>query len=665
MQQRKMRRVTTIATAAVAMTGMAVASAPHASAATTPTAMIKITNTVPRWLSQATTPTVKANAVTEAPMAVTVYLAPNGGLAALKAAAFAISTPGSATYGHWLSVAQYDAAYSPTTAQANVVATYLKKSGLSVTGLEANNRYITASGTKAQLQTAFGVTLGTYTHDGQTVIAPSGPVTLPATVGLNVLTVTGLDTTTVINHHDSLTATPAATPAVTPAATPAEVVTPPAAFVNAKPCNIDFGNVLATYQGDYSTPLPKFMGQVLPYVPCGYTGPQLRGAYEGTSTADGTGITVGIVDAYNWQYIGRDSNQYAGLHGDAAYAPGQLTQSYPKSYTHQTECEPSGWSGEETLDVEATHAMAPGANIKYYGAASCYDSDLTDALARAVHDDQVQVITNSYGDTEENASDATIAAYEQVFLQGAMQGQTFLFSSGDDGDELANTGILQADYPASDPYVVAVGGTSTEINNFALTGQTGWGTESAALSADGKSWGTPAYLYGAGGGYSELFNRPSWQTAAVPKTAPAGRAVPDIAMDADPQTGMLIGQTQTFPDSVHYGEYRIGGTSLASPLAAGMFALAIQNRGGGGFGHVNALLYQNQKNVFTDVLPSKSPLGVVRVNNKNSIDNTAGVTYSVRTFDQDSSLTVTKGYDDVTGLGVLSPTFLTAFAKTS
>ena len=164
--------------------------------------------------------------------------------------------------------------------------------------------------------------------------------------------------------------------------------------------------------------------------------------------------------------------------------------------------------------------------------------------------------------------------YEQVFKQGALQGQSFLFSSGDNGDELANSALKQVDYPASDPYVTAAGGTSTGIDaSGAISMQTGWGTQKYGLSANGKSWTSVGYLYGAGGGYSALFNRPSYQNGVV---ANAARGVPDVSMDADPSTGMLIGQTQTFPDGVHYGEYRIGGTSLASPIFAGLMALADQ-----------------------------------------------------------------------------------------
>ena len=169
-----------------------------------------------------------------------------------------------------------------------------------------------------------------------------------------------------------------------------------------------------------------------------------------------------------------------------------------------------------------------------------------------------------------------------------MQGQSFLFSSGDNGDELANTGIKQADASASDPFVTAVGGTSDAIGpDGKFLFQTGWGTEKYSLSTNGKAWTPNGYLYGAGGGESMLFNRPAYQNGVVPSSYGSGRAVPDVGLDADPTTGMLIGLTQTFPDGVAYGEYRIGGTSLASPLFAGFTALRAQAAGRTRVGFLN------------------------------------------------------------------------------
>ena len=156
---------------------------------------------------------------------------------------------------------------------------------------------------------------------------------------------------------------------------------------------------------------------------------------------------------------------YAVRHGDGGYGPGQLTQAPVAGCSRGGHCGPSGWYGEETLDVEAVHAMAPGANIRYYASASCFDDDFIDTLGRVVDEDVVQLVSNSWGDVAAAESRDAIAAYETVFLQGASEGISFMYSSGDNGDEVQHTGIRQADYPTSDPYVTSVGGTSTGIGS--------------------------------------------------------------------------------------------------------------------------------------------------------------------------------------------------------
>src|SRR5206468_7364689 len=131
---------------------------------------------------------------------------------------------------------------------------------------------------------------------------------------------------------------------------------------------------------------------------------------------------------------------------------------------------------------------------------------------------------------------------------------------------------------------------------------------------------TPSWLYGAGGGVSRLFGEPAYQSGVVPSSVFAaqgrtGRALPDIAAFGDPNTGYLIGQTQTFPDgTVRYSEYRIGGTSLSSPIIAGIMALANQ-AAGRTLGFVNPLLYGLAgSTAYTDVVNPASTVAVVRTN---------------------------------------------------
>ena len=599
-----------------------------------PAARSAIAHSKPSWLAHSNK-LGKASAT--AAVSGRIYLAPRGGLAALAKEAAAVSTKGSPQYRHFLTPSQYFAKFGTSADAVAQVKNWLTSSGLKITGVEAHNRYVSVSGTVAAAQKAFGATINRYTHDGQTVQAPSGALSAPKSVASSVLAVSGIDSTKFAMQPQTQKPSP-----------------PSAGFRNARPCSTYYGEKLATT-------LPQFNGHTLPYAPCGYTGTQFRSAYEGATSLDGTGVTVAITDAYASPTARTDAATYASRNGDRAYRPGQYSESLPQTFTRvnsgRRQCDASGWYGEETLDIEAVHAMAQGAKIRFYAAASCYDTDFLDAFARVNDEDNASIVSNSWGEPEQAAKSSLIAPYEAAFLQGASEGITYMFSSGDDGDEVANTGVLQADSPTNDPYVTAVGGTATAINSAgALAWETGWGTQKYSLSADGTTWNLALpFQYGAGGGLSTVFGQPPYQAGITPAGA---RGVPDVAMDADPTTGMLVGQTQTFPDGVSYDQYRIGGTSLASPLFAGMTALAYQHAGGG-VGLLNSTIYGHQ-GAFTDVTGSGPDEGNVRADFVNGVDASNGLVYSVRTFNHDSSLTVGPGWDDVTGLGSPNSGWLTA-----
>ncbi|HEY8673940.1 MAG TPA: protease pro-enzyme activation domain-containing protein [Candidatus Dormibacteraeota bacterium] len=224
-----------------------------------------------------------------------MLLAPRGGEAALDVAVAGVSTPGSASYRHFLSVAQYRATYEPTAAEVATVSSWLRSTGLRVSGAEASHRYVSASGTVAQVEQAFGTTLNRYRHNGQNVLAPAKGASLPSSIASAVLAVSGLDTTVGV-----------AKPTLTP---------PPPAFNNARPCSEFYGQLVAKDQADGTTPLPKFNGTHPDYAVCGYTPVQFRAAYEGGSALTGSGVTVAITDAYGAATIRQDANQYATTNG--------------------------------------------------------------------------------------------------------------------------------------------------------------------------------------------------------------------------------------------------------------------------------------------------------------------------------------------------------------
>jgi subtilase family serine protease len=598
-----------------------------------------IPGTSPGWLAHAKKVGAPAPS---APVSARIYLAPKGGLAALKAASLAASTPGSATYRHFVSPAQYHARYDATPATVAAVGSWLKAAGLKITAQDAHGRYLDVTGTVAATQRAFKTTIGTYTHDGMTVQAPSGALSAPNAVAADVLAVSGVDTTPMVSSPATQKPQP-----------------PSGGFRNGQVCSHWYGDTTPTNTPTPdSVTLPLYQGQVLPFAVCGYTGPQLRGAYEAGSPTnlDGSGVTVAIIDAFASPTILSDANTYATSNGDAAFGAHQFSQNLPGSYTQVNankspkQCDAAGWYGEETLDVEAVHAMAPGAGVRYYGAASCSDTDLLAAMARVNDEGVAQIVSNSWGGIGDVVKSSLLGVYQTAFAQAALEGISYAFSSGDDGDEATNLGTPQTDYPASDPSVTAVGGTSTEIVQSGIQAETGWQTSKYALSADKSAWTqVTSFLYGGGGGYSSNFAEPSYQTAAG-ITSPRGRAVPDISMDADPTTGMLIGQTQAFPTGPRYDTFRIGGTSLACPLFVGMTALKIQ-ASGGGLGMLNPLIYADHSG-FQDVTGAGADLGNIRVDFANGLDATGGYLNTVRTFNgATTTQTVGAGWDTETGWG--------------
>jgi len=223
---------------------------------------------------------------------------------------------------------------------------------------------------------------------------------------------------------------------------------------------------------------------------------------------------------------------------------------------------------------------------------------------------------------------------EHTLIQAAIQGIGVYFASGDNGDETATFGFATTDWPPSTPW------TST------------YNCDTTTLVCTRANW-----LYGSGGGVSELFAKPSYQSSLTI----SGRGVPDVAMLGDPQTGMRVGQTQTFPDGAYYDEYRVAGTSLSSPLFAGLMALADQKKGSP-HGFANPLFYANA-GAFYDVLSVKT--AVARRNFVNSVDASDGTVDLLRTFDDYSgspTQATGPGWDNVTGLGTPSPSFLNAIS---
>ena len=630
-----------VAGAAVAVLGVATATA-------APSGRAVVAGNVPPW---ATSANFKSAAPAGDPIGFRVYLNWTDPAAA-EALALAVSDPSSGSYGQFLTPAQFHQRFSPSQQVVGAVTSWLRDQGFTIDYVPANNHYVEAEGTVAQAEAAFATTIGEFQVQGLTLRGPTGDISMPAAIAPTVAGVIGLDDSAALVHTDHIAADPGAPPAP--------------AFVNAPPCSTFWAEKLAT-----GFPNPYGSG-ALPYVPCGYTPQQVRGAYGLTGTPfDGSGQTVAVIDAYASPTIEQDVNRWSSNRGVAPFRGGQFTQvvapgtfRHPESGLRQ---DPQGWYGEETLDIEAVHGMAPGANVVYVGSANNFQ-DLDAALNHVVDRHLAQIVTNSYGFNSEFLPAGFILPYEQTIVQGAIEGIGVYFSSGDNSDESLVVGVQTADWPASSPFVTAVGGTSLAVgrNNENLF-EVGWGTTDSRFN--GTTWSPQppgAWLYGAGGGVSRLYAEPAYQQGVVPAgvfqaQGRTGRAVPDISTLGDPQTGYLIGQTQTFPDgTARYSEYRIGGTSLSSPILAGIMALADQAKGSP-HGFANPRFYAlNGSAALHDVVSPASTVAVVRVNFNNSVDASAGVNFRLRTMNQTLSLQTTPGYDDVTGVGTPTASFIAA-----
>ncbi|HEV2635135.1 MAG TPA: S53 family peptidase [Actinocrinis sp.] len=652
-----------------ALTGAMVLTGPiaSASASTAPVA-----NSHPAW---ATNSADRGAVSPGARITTTVYLAGQN-QAGMAAYATAVSTPGSPSYQRYLTPAQEQAEFGATATQVKAVTAWLTAAGLTVTSSDAHS--ITVSGTAAQTQAAYGTAIHNYSVAGKTYYAPTTSAQVPAAVAGSVLAIGNLNNMPLkmITNTVGQETTPAV-PGLS--GTTAKQTTEPdgSVFLGPTPCSAYYGQIKDTTD-------PAINGASdSPYAVCGYTPSQMRGAYGVTSTGlTGKGVKVAVVDAYGSSTIAADANKYAVDRGDAPFKPGQFTQTVtPADWNSEDECGgAAGWAPEESLDIEAVHGMAPGADIHYYGSNSCNDVDFLSVFTSIVDTHSVDLVSNSWAgvvySSTGNEPPTTIAEYSQLFIQGAIEGIGFDFSSGDCGaeDPATSCGVTdtsttpQAEFPSSDPWATDVGGTSLAIGkNDQQLWNTVWGTDAWVLT-DPTTWTDYGWQFGGGGGTSAVFGEPWYQKGIASKklatTLPDGttttqpmRTSPDVSMDADPYTGFLIGMTQTLPDgTTGYGESDIGGTSLACPLFTGLQADVIQAQHSP-TGFANPALYARYKSPAISVVTDHSA-GTKAYNTLPAFQGFPPVAVN---FGDDQLLKAGNGYSDANGLGTATPLYLWSY----
>jgi subtilase family serine protease len=601
----------------------------------------------------------------------------------------AVSDPHSPQYQHYLTPEQFDARYAPSTATVSAVESFVERFGLHVAAVPSNRAYVCVTGTVGQIEGALQTSIVRVLRGGEILLAPATALSIPARLAAVIAGIDGLDAGDVMQPlatGQSLLQTP-----------------PDAAYVNPPPFSSYWAsNIDASAPGyDGSGPLPDVVQ--------GYTPQQVEGAYGVASAIaaglDGSGQTVAVIDAYSSPTLTGDVDQWSTLHDlpqpKLVIHDNVLERDQPDGPEIPTDVpilgglnlqNPSGWFGEETLDVEAVHMIAPQATIVVQSALTDQAIDLEMAQNAVVAGNEAQIVSNSYG----NGIDSTDKTSDGYWQQAAAEGIGVYFASGDEGDQTLNDtqpADRSVDGDENSPYVTSVGGTTLAIGSHDNYGfETYWGTNTATLGSTG-AWGAVTFSSGGGGGTSQAYAEPAYQKPVVPaqfsdywklnpkyasKPVVPGRVVPDVAMLGDPNSGVLTGLTEDFSvyrnplseplptDATAFGQYRIGGTSLSSPLFAGMMALADQ-AAGKHHGFANPALYALAGSpAFHDVTSPKSLVAVVRTNYTNSTNSSGGTQTLLRTIGNTATLTSQPGYDDSTGIG--SPNglaFLAALAPGS
>jgi subtilase family serine protease len=291
----------------------------------------------------------------------------------------------------------------------------------------------------------------------------------------------------------------------------------------------------------------------------------------GSLTGDGSGQTIAIVDAFDLPTAASDLAAFDAFYGLAAPPTFKKVNQTGGTSLPAADAR-GGWGVEIALDIEWAHAVAPKANILLVEANSASDTNLYTVVDTARNSAGVTAVSMSWGGDESSADSANDDHFTTPSGHGSV---TFLASSGDNG-AYSDTGstIKIVGYPAVSPNVVGVGGT------FLTTG-----TGGSYVSESGWSNGTSSNTQGgSGGGISKYFGQPSYQAGVVTQSS-TFRTVPDVAFDADPNSGASIYDTYDNGSSTPWDQ--VGGTSLAAPMWAGVIAVANQGRALNGLGSLD------------------------------------------------------------------------------
>ncbi|MGZ4113084.1 MAG: S53 family peptidase [Tumebacillaceae bacterium] len=325
--------------------------------------------------------------------------------------------PASPNYKHFLTPDQFAAKFGPTAGDVQKVSDFAKSNGLKVTGVAKNNQSVTVSGTVAQLETAFGVTINNYTNaKGDTFFANANTPAVPSAIAGVINGVVGLDNEAKFHTH---------------------------AKSNAQKPNVGSGPA------------------------GGYTPTELKSAYNVTplaTTYTGTGQNVAVVEFDG--YVQSNITTYYNNYSLGSPTPIKvLVDGYSGAA--------GSGQGEVELDIEVVNAIAPKAQVYVYEAPNSDQGEL-DMYQKIANDNTSKSVSISWGECESQANSATMSSLHNILSQMATQGQSVYAASGDSGAYDCGTSTLDVDNPANDPYVTGVGGTKLTLSGGAYSSEKVW-----------------------------------------------------------------------------------------------------------------------------------------------------------------------------------------------
>ena len=590
--------------------------------------------------------------------------------ASLKALLQAQLDPSSPSYHQWLTPAQFGQQFGMTAADIAKVSAWLQAEGFTVTAVAPSSNAISFSGNVAMVENAFHTQIHNYNVNGATHFANATQISLPTALAGMVSGIRGLsDFRPKPRVQFAKSRSTTGNPRFTSAISGSHYLAP----------------------GDFATiyDLNPLTGGA-------------ANSWGGTYT--GKGVTIGIVGQTS--IVAADITYFRGASGLPVNNPTVVTVpgTTPESVT---EGAAAGDLDETDLDLEWSGGVASGASVVLINSDDVFTS-LQYVIQNPINGITIPIISQSYGLCEAQVVTSDLNTIQGWLQQANAQGQTVILAAGDTGaadcDDSSTETItaaslgLAVDYPGSSVYVTDVGGTEFMGDGTAAAPQTGSGTYWTASNGSSDAitsvksyipemvWNDTTFsidsggsLSGGGGGVSQLFTKPSWQTGVPGIPADGFRDVPDISLAASPDHDGYLYCTQvqpaatpnTYSSSCTATSFRLsdpgqednndlsvaGGTSFAAPSFAGILAVIEQKLGAGGLGNVNPSLYTLAANAttyasaFHDITTGNNQVPCVTGSPNCPTTGTKVIGYVAGT-----------GYDQASGLGSLDANNLaTAF----